>query len=260
MHAFFCYRFARGAAIGCNYRKPPYQRSRGAVVSEVDMNEENENGGQSPSVFAQVLERVRDYMVQGNIQGGERVPERQLCEMLGVSRTPLREALKALASEGLVELLPNRGARVRRIGRSEIRELFEILAGLEALAGRLAAERMSEKDLAEMEALHLQMYGCYLARDLADYFRLNQRIHGLIVKATENAALAGTYETFTRRLAPYRYAANTDVYGARWSDAMREHEAMLEFLKRRDGAGMADLMYHHLMHKAETILGLMQEA
>jgi len=224
------------------------------------MNEENADGRQAPSIFTQVLERVRDYIVQGNIQGGERVPERQLCEMLGVSRTPLREALKALASEGLVELLPNRGARVRRIGTAEIRELFEILAGLEALAGRLAAERMEEKELTEMETLHLQMYGCYLARDLAGYFRLNQRIHGLIVKATENAALAGTYETFTRRLAPYRYAANTDVYGARWSDAMREHEAMLELLKRRDGAGMADLMYHHLMHKAETILGLMQEA
>ena len=214
----------------------------------------------TPSVFAHVLARVRDHIVQGNIRGGERVPEREFCEMLGVSRTPMREALKALASEGLVELLPNRGARVRLLGRAEIRELFEVLAGLESVAGRLAAERMEEAELQQVEALHLQMYHAYLTRDLAGYFRANQKIHGMIVEAAGNAPLGAVYEAYTLRLAPFRYAANTDVYGDRWSDAMREHEEMLELLRRRDSARLADVMYRHLIHKSEAVLARMEEA
>lgn len=229
-------------------------------MMDTEMNEMVARADDRPSIFAHVLERVRDHIVQGNLSGGERVPERQLCEMLGVSRTPMREALKALASEGLVELLPNRGARVRQLGRTEIRELFEVLAGLEAVAGRLAAERISEAELAEVEALHLKMYQYYLARDLAGYFRVNQQIHGLIVEAAGNAPLGTVYQSYTRRLAPFRYAANTDVYGTRWSDAMREHEVMLELLRRRDGAGLADVMYRHLIHKSDTVLARMDEA
>lgn len=223
------------------------------------MDEASARADGSPSVFSHVLASVRDYIVQGNIRAGERVPERQLCEMLGVSRTPMREALKALASEGLVELLPNRGARVRQLGSIEIRELFEILAGLEAVAGRLAAERMGEAELERVGALHLQMYQSYLARDLAAYFRVNQQIHGLIVAASGNAPLGAVYQTYTRRLAPFRYAANAD-YGARWSDAMREHEEMLDLLRRRDGAGLADLMYRHLIHKSDAVLAGLEEA
>lgn len=214
----------------------------------------------SSSVFAHVLARVRDYIVQGNIRGGERVPERQLCEMLGVSRTPMREALKALASEGLVELLSNRGARVRQLGKVEIRELFEVLAGLESVAGRLAAGHMDEAGLTRVEALHLEMYQYYLARDLAGYFRVNQQIHGLIVEAADNAMLSAVYQSYTQRLAPFRYAANTDVYGARWSDAMREHEEMLALLRRHDGTGLADVLYQHLIHKSDAVLDRMEEA
>jgi len=213
----------------------------------------------SSSVFSHVLSSVREYIVQGHIRGGERVPERQLCEMLGVSRTPMREALKALASEGLVELLPNRGARVRQLGRTEIRELFEILAGIESLAGRLAAERMGEKQLSTVETLHLQMYQAYLKRDLGGYFRINQQIHGLIVEASDNALLGAVYRSYTQRLAPFRYAANTDVYGERWGDAMREHEEMLDLLRRGDGPGLADVMYRHLIHKSDTVLARMDE-
>src|SRR3984893_4358710 len=85
------------------------------------------------SLHGELLTRLRDHIVEGNIPDGGRVPERQLCEMLAISRTPLREALKVLASEGLVELLPNRGARVRKLSEHDLNELFDVMGGLEGL-------------------------------------------------------------------------------------------------------------------------------
>src|SRR3984893_7477656 len=126
------------------------------------------------SLHDEILTRLRDHIVEGNIPDGGRVPERQLCEMLGISRTPLREALKVLASEGLVELLPNRGARVRQLSEHDLCELFDVMGGLEGLAGRLACENITDTEIAEIERLHYEMYGFYLHRDMHGYFRVNQ--------------------------------------------------------------------------------------
>src|SRR5258708_27443530 len=101
--------------------------------------------------------RLRDYIVEGNIPDGGRVPERELCAMFGISPTPLREALKVLAAEGLVDLLPNRGARVRQLSERELGELFDVMGGLEGLAGRLACENITDEEIAEVERLHYEM-------------------------------------------------------------------------------------------------------
>ena len=148
------------------------------------------------SLHDEILTRLRDHIVEGNLPDGSRVPERQLCEMLGISRTPLREALKVLAAEGLVELLPNRGARVRQLSEQDLAELFDIMGGLEGLAGRLACENISDAEIAEIERLHYEMYGFYLHRDMHGYFRVNQLIHQKIVEASRNAALLGAYANF----------------------------------------------------------------
>src|SRR6202040_84145 len=129
------------------------------------------------SLHDEILTQLRDHIVEGNLDDGARVPERQLCEMLGISRTPLREALKVLASEGLVDLLPNRGARVRQFSEKDIRELFDVMGGLESLAGRLACENITDEEFSEVERLHHEMYGFYLRRDMHRYFQCNQLIH-----------------------------------------------------------------------------------
>src|SRR5690606_22330616 len=121
----------------------------------------------------EVLGRLRNYLIEGNLAEGERVPERQLCELFGVSRTPLREALKVLAAEGVVELLPNRGARLRQLTEKDLAELFDIVGGLEALAGRLACEHITDDEVAEIERMHRSMYDFYLDRDRPNYFRCN---------------------------------------------------------------------------------------
>jgi DNA-binding GntR family transcriptional regulator len=201
------------------------------------------------SLHNEILTRLRDYIVEGNIPDGSRVPERQLCEMLQISRTPLREALKVLASEGLVELLPNRGARVRQLSEHDLGELFDVMGGLEGLAGRLACENITDEEIAEIERLHYEMYGFYLHRDMHNYFLVNQLIHQKIVEASRNATLTSTYANFAGRIRRVRYSANFARKRERWGEAMREHETILDALRRRAGSELSDILFAHLRNK-----------
>jgi DNA-binding GntR family transcriptional regulator len=201
------------------------------------------------SLHGDVLSRLRDYIVEGNLPEGGRVPERELCEMFGISRTPLREALKVLASEGLLELLPNRGARVRALSERDLVELFDVMGGLEALAGRLACENITDEEVAEIERLHHEMYGHYLRRDMHGYFQCNQLIHQKIVAAAGNSALSSTYASFAGRIRRVRYSANLARRRDRWGEAMREHEAILDALRRRAGQELSDILFLHLRNK-----------
>jgi DNA-binding GntR family transcriptional regulator len=206
-------------------------------------------GREESSLHGEILARLRDYIVEGNIPDGGRVPERELCAMFGISRTPLREALKVLASEGLVDLLPNRGARVRPLSERELGELFDVMGGLEALAGRLACENITDEEIAEIERLHHEMYGFYLHRDMHGYFRVNQLIHQKIVEASRNATLLATYANFAGRIRRIRYSANFARKRERWGEAMREHETILEALRRRSGSELSDILFRHLRNK-----------
>jgi DNA-binding GntR family transcriptional regulator len=209
---------------------------------------------QETSLHEEILLRLRDYVVEGNIPEGARVPERQLCGMLGISRTPLREALKVLAAEGLIDLLPNRGARVRQLGKRDLEELFDIMAGLESLAGRLACEVIADEEITAIERLHYEMYGHYLHRDMHRYFELNQRIHESIVAAARNETLKTTYASFAGRLRRIRYSANFARKRQRWAEAMREHEAILDALRRRDGSELSDILFQHLRNKRSAAI------
>src|SRR5450755_2277080 len=204
---------------------------------------------EEPSLHGEILGRLRDYLVEGNIPDGARIPERQLCEMLGISRTPLREALKVLAAEGLIDLLPNRGARVRQLSERDLAELFDVMGGLEGLAGRLACENISDAEIAEIERLHYEMYGFYLHRDMHGYFDANQKIHEKIVAASRNTALMSLYANLAGRIRRIRYAANFARKRERWGEAMREHEAILDALRRRAGSELSDILFLHLRNK-----------
>lgn len=210
--------------------------------------------GASGSLHDEILVGLRRYLIEGGLSDGARIPERLLCETMGVSRTPLREALKVLASEGLVELLPNRGARVRAFSERDIRELFEVMGGLEALAGRLACEHITDAEIGDVEQLHYDMYASYMRRDLPTYFSLNQKIHLAIVSAARNAVLATTYANFSSRLQRVRYNANRENHKDRWGEAMREHEQILDALQRRAGLELSDILFRHLQNKRAAAL------
>src|SRR5215216_5943340 len=131
----------------------------------------------------EVVSRLRHMFVEGDIPPGARVPERDLCTAFGISRTPLREALKVLAAEGHIILLPNRGARAAKLTRKDVGDLFDVCEGLEAIAGELACQRISDQALAEIAALHAEMARHHQRRDLTSYYRCNRAIHEAIVRA-----------------------------------------------------------------------------
>jgi len=174
-----------------------------------------------------------------------------LCARFAISRTPLREALKVLASEGLVELLPHRGARVARLSEQDVRDMFQVMGALEALAGQLACELLTEIELAEITALHYQMLVHHKRGELPDYFRLNQAIHEAILEAARNPVLKATYLSLAGRIRRARYQANMSP--ARWQQAVDEHEAILRALAARDGATLAHLLHRHLANKSDVV-------
>jgi DNA-binding GntR family transcriptional regulator len=203
----------------------------------------------------QVFTRLRQLIVENHIKPGSKLNERALCEQLEVSRTPLREAIKMLASEGLVELLPNRGAVARQLSAQDIADTFELIAGLEGLSGELAAQRITDAELAEVRALHYEMLAAYTRRDLPTYYSINAVIHNHINAAARNPVLAQTYRSVNARLQALRFRSNGDE--ARWARAMGEHEQMIGLLATRDAAGLRDLLSRHLLNKRDDVLELM---
>jgi DNA-binding GntR family transcriptional regulator len=201
----------------------------------------------------EVVNALRAALIDGRIKPGERVPEKALCVELGISRTPLREALKVLAAERLIELTPNRGARIASLSEGEIQHMFELMGAFEGLAGRLAAARISEADLLELQAMHLQMRAHYVRKDLPAYFRLNQAIHRRIVVAAGNPLLAQSYDQLAGRIRRPRFLAS-QWSAQRWAQAIEEHEGIMAALAARDGALLSRLLEAHLAHKAEALL------
>lgn len=203
------------------------------------------------SLHAGLVTGIRDMIVEGELEPGARVPERVLCERFGVSRTPLREALKALASEGLLELLPHRGARVARLTEADVDQMFPIMGALEALSGELACASLTEERFAEIQALHYQMVLHYTRRELKPYFDLNQRIHEKILEASGNPMLVQIYRNLAGRIRRARFLANMSP--ERWRKAVEEHEQILAALAKRDGAVLAEVLRRHLRNKCETV-------
>jgi DNA-binding GntR family transcriptional regulator len=205
------------------------------------------------TLHADLLAGLRDLINRGDLAPGTRVPERTLCERFSVSRTPLREALKVLAAEGLVELLPNRGARIATLNEEHLLHLFEVIAVLEAEAGRLACERITQDALAEIQSMHYLMYAHFLRQELPEYFALNQAIHNAIYAGCANPVLTATYGSLAGRITRARYLANR-MRADRWKAAMDEHDGILDALVRRDGAELGKLLAQHLQNKRDCVI------
>lgn len=202
------------------------------------------------------VDRLRDLIVQGELAPGLRLNERMLSEQLGISRTPLREALKVLSSEGLVELQPNRGAVVTPLTRETVREIFEVMEALEGLAGELACRNATDAQIAEIRALHYQMLAHHARADLPAYFRENQKIHLAIVASSGNATLLSTYRGLNAHVRRARYMAN--LTRDRWDQAVAEHGEIVDALAKRDAARLPRLLHDHLAHKMTVVLGALE--
>lgn len=203
------------------------------------------------SLHEELTQTIRDLIVHGELPPGVKVPEKDLCDAYSVSRTPLREALKVLASEGLVILEPNRGARVSPITQQDLDEVFPVIGALEGLAGELACRNITDDELRAVQALHDQMMQQYRDDDLDGYFTTNQKIHEAVLAAAKNQTLMAHYRSLSARVQRARYVANTTP--ARWTQAVAEHEQIMQHLSARDGARLSETLRGHLENKLAAI-------
>jgi DNA-binding GntR family transcriptional regulator len=199
----------------------------------------------------EVADRLRELITRGDLVPGERLNERRLTAHFGISRTPLREAIKLLSAEGLIKLFPNRGAVVTTVTPTDAEDMFQVMGALEALAGELACQRASESNIAEVTELHERMRRFHAEGDLVNYFDLNQRIHQTIVDCAGNRELSDAYRRIAMRIRRARYMAN--LFKPRWNEAMSEHEQMLDALSKRDGARLKAILSSHLENKSRAV-------
>ena len=225
-------------------RTPVKLRSRNS------QNEVKSRSIRRHSLHRVVVDRLRNMIVEGDLAPGERIDEGALCEEFSVSRTPLREALKVLASEGLVELRPNRGTRVLALTATEVKDLFETVAGIERLAAELAAQRMSENDLEWLAKRQERLEALYEERRRREYFRLNHEIHNAIVEFSGNAVLLNTHSNLMARVRRARFMAILSE--ERWTEAIEEHRKIMDAFAARDAKFAGDLLFVHDMKTCEV--------
>ena len=196
------------------------------------------------SLHETVVARLRDLISEGQLPEGSRIVERELCDQLGVSRTPLREAFKVLASEGLVEILPNRGAVVTRLSPREAHDMLAVLARLEAFAGELACLHATDDELQALRDLHDRMMAHYRQREKLEYFRINQSIHVEIVRVARNEVLRSMHGRLHARMKRSRFRGN-DIPD-NWAAAVADHEELIVALETRNGRLAHDVLRRHI--------------
>ncbi len=205
-------------------------------------------GIERQTLAGRVAERLRDLIAEDVLQPGEKLNEQRLAEKLHVSRTPLREGIKLLASEGLVDLVPNRGAYVANPDAREVEDMLTALGAVEAAAAELACHVASDAKIAELRQKHALMLKAYRRRDRLEYFKLNQQIHLGIAGACGNATLQRLHQTLNARLYRARFLSTSSaLWGEeRWSSAIADHEAIMGALERREPAVLARVLKAHL--------------
>ncbi|WP_210237826.1 GntR family transcriptional regulator [Aliirhizobium smilacinae] len=203
------------------------------------------------TLHSEIVDAIREMIVDGHLEPGQKVPEKELCDRFDISRTPLREALKALAAEGMLELLPQRGARVAILGEEELVELFPIIAAMEALAGELACDRITDAQVAEIRQMHGRMLIAFEQSDRLEYATLNRAIHMAIFDASGNAALLVLYRNMELKIRNIRHTMRQLPQD--WKQALDDHDEMLDALSARDKTRLSAIMKQHVLNTAEAV-------
>ncbi len=228
-----------------------YAKGQMDELQKTDRAENSTTAFRRTALHDMLVNHLRDMIIEGQLEPGMRLHEGQLGEKLGVSRTPLREAIKYLASEGLVELVPSRGAVVKRFSAKDVKDMLAVLGNLEELAGRLACELATDTEIAEIRTLHDEMIERYRHADRLQYYKLNQQIHLAIVQLAKNSTLAEIHQMLQTRLKRIRFIGHEGA--EKWAAAVAEHEEMIVALEARDADRLSEVLGRHLAKAWERV-------
>ncbi|MGL4635382.1 MAG: GntR family transcriptional regulator [Beijerinckiaceae bacterium] len=199
-----------------------------------------------------LCDQLEAMIVNGQMKPGERLNEQQLAQRFGVSRGPIREAVRALEGAGFVEAVTNKGVFVRQLTVAEVRELYDVRAALFGLAGRLLAERADKAIVAQLEELLVAMEQAASTRDFDAYYPLNLTFHETIVDGSGNLTLATQYRAFVKRLTLFR--ARSLVQGGGLAVSNREHREMVSAIAAQDPGWAQEAHWRHVASAKDRLL------
>ena len=206
---------------------------------------------QRRALHAQAVDALREMIIAGRLSPGQRLVEAEFCEVFGISRTPLREALRVLEAEGLVRFMPNRGAEVTAISAEAVVQQFEVVANIERIAVELMIERASAVDLRRLTRMHDRMIVLFEQGKRRECFQKDYDIHNRIVALTGNPVLRAIYDKLMVHSRRVRYfGLHSDE---RWREAMAEHGAIMAALAAGRGGEAAERMRDHVLRTGEVV-------
>lgn len=200
----------------------------------------------------EVYTLLRQAIANGRLPAGTRLVETEVAEQLGVSRTPVREAIRMLESEGLVGCVPRKGYVVCDFSAEEVEQIFGIRQVLEGYAGRLATARISAADLAKLQEIYERSLQCLEQESATLLCQLNTEFHDLLIAASQNKRLVELIDSLRHALLSYRLACLNDPNERR--RAVAGHKAILEALWRKDPAAVEELIKKHIAQSMDVIL------
>ena len=199
-----------------------------------------------------ILETIRDAILKGTLKPGERVSEPELAERFGISRTPIREAFRQLESEGYLEVMPRKGAVVASLSERDVVEFYSIKSILEGHAARIAAERMSERDLERLEAINAKLEQIATEGDIKTFFRVHNEFHELFIKASGNDKLTELINQLVLKFNRLRLASLAQP--GRMAISVQEHRKIIEAFRNHDGDKAENLVRHTATIGAEVLI------
>jgi DNA-binding GntR family transcriptional regulator len=205
----------------------------------------------------EVAQRIREMIRKGTLRKGDRIVEKDLSQAMGTSRTPLREALRLLSSEGLIDLVPHKGAYVAQPSMQEIREMFEVMSLLEGTCARKVAEKMTDVDLRKLERLHEKLEKYFREKNNEKYLEVNYRYHSLLQEMAGSKVLSEVINSLKQKVMLYR---QRQLYQPdRFEASMNEHRDLLDAFRRRDPASAESAMRIHLVKQCEALRSVYED-
>lgn len=203
-------------------------------------------------VRQQVIKALHHAITTGALRPGQRLIEKELCELMGVSRPPVREALRHLESEGLVVSLPKRGPVVAQLSREDVANIYQVRGALEALAAKLCAERATDQQIAELGRSVKDLVEAIRASDLDRTMEAKDRFYAILIDGSGNPLVASILRTMKARIQMLRRISLSSP--DRSPETIREIQLVLAAIEARDGDAAFARSWDHINKAAETAL------
>ena len=199
-----------------------------------------------------ILENIRDAIISGSLKAGSRVSEPELAERYGISRTPIREALRQLESEGYLTVIPRRGAVVSEFSQKDVEDFYAIKSILEGYAARQACSRLTDRELDKLQANNKRLHDLAEQNDIKTFFKVHNDFHEMFIKAADNERLRELITSVVTRFQRLRFMSLS--LPGRMNISVQEHEKIIEAFRRRDAETAETLVRKNAEYGGRVLL------